>query len=98
MKTPTKRMQKLIERHLRLRAKGIEKFDQSRAALQKAISAGLMIGQPIEIPDSGTYALVDNFAAEKTGGWATVARYDLKKATKAQKSPTPDPSPTAEAA
>ncbi len=95
-KTPTKRIQKLIERHLRLRAKGIDKFDQSRAALQKAISAGLTIGQPVEIPGSGTYALVDNYAKEQTGGWATVPRFALKAATKEQKAAVA--APTAEAA
>lgn len=76
------RIQRLIERHLALRAKGIERFDKARATLQKAMAAGLAIGQPIDIPGSGTYALVDNFAHEKTGGWATVPRFDLKPVSK----------------
>lgn len=88
-KTKTQRIQRLIERHLRLRAKGIERFEQSRAALHKAMNAGLAIGEPVDIPGSGTYALVDNFAGEKTGGYATVSRFDLKKATKKQLAPAP---------
>lgn len=76
------RIRKLIERHLALRAKGIEKFDKARAALQKAMAAGLPVGQPIEIPGSGVYALVDNFVGEKSGGWATVPRFELKKASR----------------
>ncbi len=87
-KTPTKRLTKLVARTLRLRAKGIEKFNQSRETLQKAISAGLMVDAPIEI-EGENFALVDNFTAEKTGGWATVPRFELKKVAKNPRGITP---------
>ncbi len=87
-KTPTKRLTKLVARTIKLRAKGIEKFNQARETLQKAISAGLMVDAPVEI-EGNQFALVDNFAAEKTGGWATVPRFELKPVAKNPRRPAP---------
>ena len=88
---PIKRLGRLVTRSIRQREKGVAKFNQARATLQKAISAGLMPGVPIQVEvldkEAGTielqkFVLVDNFEGEKTGGWATVSRFELKKCAK----------------
>lgn len=90
-KPPSKRLATLVRRSLAQRARGITHFNKSRETLQKAISAGLQVGHPIEIDvvdeHAGTihqerFVLVDNFEGEKSGGWATVNRFELKKAAK----------------
>ena len=68
-------------RFLKLSDQGKKKFEKRREVLTKMISAGLMIGQPIII-DGSKFVLVDNFEGDKTGGWATVNRFDLKPAPK----------------
>jgi hypothetical protein len=95
-KPPTKRLASLVRRAAVLHAQAIKKFVQRREVIQKAISAGLMVGEPIEVEFTDKkagiitkqkFVLVDNFEGEKTGGWATVNRFDLKDAPKNPRKP-----------
>lgn len=86
-------------RYLKLSDSGKKKFEKRREVLTKMISAGLMTGQPIII-NGDKFVLVDNFDGDKTGGWATVNRFDLKPAPKnprTQKAAEPELAPTVEA-
>jgi hypothetical protein len=90
-KPPTKRLISLVRRAAILRAQAFAKFDKRREVITKAIRAGLRVGEPVEveIADKSAgiitkekFVLIDNFEGEKTGGWATVNRFDLKEAPK----------------
>lgn len=76
--TPQERLARYGERYLRLGERGKTAYIKRRDILTRMISAGLMPGKPIEIADQGKFILVDNFDGEKTGGWATVPRFELK--------------------
>lgn len=47
--TPSKRLVSLVRRAAILRAQGVNKFAQRNEVLKKAISAGLMVDDPIEV-------------------------------------------------
>lgn len=72
-----KRIARHVARYLRLRDRGKQQFQKSGEILQKAISAGLMTSQPVEV-EGKKFILVDNFTGEKTGGWATVPRFTIE--------------------
>jgi hypothetical protein len=79
--TPAERLARYGERYLKLSDQGKRKFEKRRELLTKMISAGLMVDQPI-IVNGDNFVLVDNFDGDRTGGWATVNRFDLKPAPK----------------
>jgi hypothetical protein len=73
----SERLGRLVRRHLRFLERGKQNFDRGNAVLQKAISAGLMPGAPVEVeiadPIGGTihkekFVLVDNVAALQAKG------------------------------
>ena len=85
-----RRISSLIRRAVALKTQGVAKFAKRNELIRRAIAAGLEPGQiiEVEIADKNTgivslehWVLVDNFKGEKTGGWATVNRFDLKEAT-----------------
>lgn len=81
--TPEQRITLLAERILKLRAGGKKKYARSGELLSKMVALGLKPGQPIAIPGHDVpFELVDNFAGERTGGWATVPKYELAPLTK----------------
>jgi hypothetical protein len=75
--TPSERLARMGERYLKLSDAGKKKFEARRKVLSKMISAGLMLDKPIVLSGE-PFILVDNFDGDKTGGWATVNRFDLK--------------------
>jgi hypothetical protein len=80
--TPEERLQRRVGLYLRTRAAGKTKYARSGVLMKKLIGAGLKVGQPIIVPGHGTFELVDNFAGERTGGYATVPRFELKELSK----------------
>ncbi len=97
MKTPTKRITKLLERHLREKARGNRHYDKSSALLRQAISAGLMVDQTVDVevfdndglPQRAAFALRDNFAGDEAYRSARIPHFELKKAPKNPRSPQP---------
>ena len=75
--TPAERLARMGERYLKLSDAGKKKFEARRKVLSNMISAGLMLDKPIVL-NGEPFILVDNFDGDKTGGWATVNRFDLK--------------------
>jgi len=104
LKKTSKRISRLIERHLKLAAKGKAKFQQSGEALKKAISAGLMLDQPVEVeligedgrPVKSTFVLVDNFAGDVAYRPARVPHFEMKKYTASRRKRDEAAAPDAE--
>lgn len=85
------RIKQLVKRSLRERTRGALHYNKAAKALQDAMSAGLMEGQPVpvEICDKATgqkktetFELVNNFAGEKAFRNATIPKFELKKVPK----------------
>jgi len=76
--TPQQRLARYALRYLKLGERGKAAYTKRRDVLTRMISAGLMVDKPIEIAGLGNFVLVDNFNGDKTGGWATVPRFELK--------------------
>lgn len=99
-KQPNKRITSLVRRHILTLEKGRAKYDQANEILKKAISAGLMTDQPIEIelmredgrPKTERFALVDNFTGKDVAYRpARLPRFELKRVPKNPRPPKPDP-------
>jgi hypothetical protein len=85
------RIKQLVRRSLRERTRGAAHYNKAAAALQQAISAGLMEGQAVavELCDEATgekktveFELINNFAGDKAYRNASIPKFELKKVPK----------------
>ena len=93
-KPVSRRVKMLVRRHLRLVGKGKSCFDQANTALQLARTAGLEVGQKIDIEqfretgekETVAFELIDNTLDMESKGViyrpARVPKFELKKVPK----------------
>lgn len=87
---PTKKIARILARHLREKARANKHYAKADAVLQAAIAAGLQANDPVEVSYTDTegvhqqerYYLANNFASDTAYRATRIPHYELKRVPK----------------